>query len=150
MTSYDVIFKRFLRKIEDIDLPKMSDEDADAILMGYLETALANIYFDNLRNFTSNFENRNDEERVFDDDLSSNEIEIISMYMASAWYEPRINSIETTKMYVGTNSQKWQDQNDFQEMMMKARDYWRLEARKLYRNRNVLDNSYLRGENNGT
>ena len=141
-TSYEAVFDSFLSKIEDTDLPRMRHEDMIAQLISYLHGALMEIDTSNLK-FESDLSLFNDQKMEFDEDLSFVEIEVISMYMVAAWYTPQINALGHTHMLVTSNSEKYTDQNKHLESMIAARDYWINEARKRFRNKYILTNTYL-------
>lgn len=63
--------------------------------------------------------------------------------MVAAWYEPKINSLEHTLLIVASKDEKWTDQNAHMQMMKTARDEWKLEARKYFRDYGYKRNSYL-------
>ena len=68
------------------------------------------------------------------------------MYMVAAWYEPKINSLETTLMFIGSKDEKWTAQKDQLSMQKEKRNYWKLEARKYFRNYGYKNNSYINEE----
>ena len=59
--------------------------------------------------------------------------------------EPKINALEHTLLFIGSKDEKWTGQKEHLEMMQKARDKWKLEARKHFRNYCYKNNSYLGG-----
>lgn len=140
-TPYSKVFSLFLSKIRDMDLAQLSDEDIESNCMRYLDQALLYLKANSL-NFSHTWEVDKDMDE-FVDDLDDIDIQILTYYMIAAWYDTKINSLETTKMVFGVSSDRWQDQAKFQAQMIKAREYYLLSARRLFRDHHVLNNSYL-------
>lgn len=145
MTSYDSVYDRFLMKIEDLDLARMSSGDQSEMLVSWLNSALAMMEMENIV-LNNDFTSRDDDEETFEADLTNSEIELIALYMTVAWYEARVNSLEHTSLFVGSSSEKWTNQLKHMEMIANIRDRWKNEARKLYRAYNTHNNSYLNGD----
>lgn len=145
MTPYLEIFNSFKRRIEDKNLYLLSEEEQNETLTGWLDTAIGYIELDKLK-IKNDLSDRDNELLVFNADLDNCEIEVIAMYMVVAWYEPMINSLEHTLMFVGSKDEKWTSQKEHAELLMSIRDKKRLEARKYFRNYGYKDNSYLNGD----
>lgn len=142
MTPYEYIYDSFKRKIEDKDLFTYTEDEQTEMLTGWLDTAIGYIEMEQLQ-MVNDLSDRDNENQWFNADLKNYEIEVIAMYMVVAWYEPRINSLEHTLLFVGASGEKWTDQNAHMKMMKTARDEWKLEARKYFRNYGYKKNSYL-------
>lgn len=143
-TSYKKIYNSFLKRIEDKDLPNFSEDEQNQIMAGYLDAAIGYIELDGLE-IISDLSNRDNELAKFEDDLTNAEIEVVAMYMVAAWYEPKINSLQTTLLFIGSKDEKWTSQKDYLNMMKENRDSWKLEAKKYFRNYGYKNNSYLGG-----
>ena len=142
MTKYETVFDRFLSKIEDMDLPQLTDEDRNTELNIWLNTALARIEMQHI-NTKNDLSKRDDENQTFTEDLSNRDIEIVALYMVVSWYEPRINSLEHTLMYFGTKEEKWTSQKDHLNAMKASRTMYQREARLLASDFDFAHNSYL-------
>lgn len=142
MTPYSLIYKSFLKKIEDKDFPLFSEDEQLRLLNDYLDTALGYIELEDL-SIENDFYDRDDETQLFADDLTRGEIELIATYMVAAWYEPKINSLEHTLMFVGSKDEKWTSQKEHLEMMTSARDKWLLKGRKFFRSYKIKNNDYI-------
>lgn len=142
MTPYEKVFDSFKRRIEDKDLPTFEEDEQIEMLTGWLDTAIGYIELEQLQ-MVSDLSDRDNDSQVFVADLKNFEIEVIAMYMAAAWYEPKINSLEHTLLFVGASGEKWTDQDAHMKMMKAIRDDWKLEARKHFRNYGYKKNSYL-------
>ena len=124
MTSYDVVFKRFLNRITDYDLPLLPEEDLDEMMCGWLTSAIAN--------FTR-----------CKSDLSNYEIEVLSLYMVCAWLDQRINSVLLTNQFIGGKEEKFFSQANQLETLKALRDATFTEARKLPRDYSYVTNDYF-------
>lgn len=145
MTPYSEVYGSFLGKIEDKDLPLFEDADRIRILTGWLNTAIAYIELDGLE-IESNLSDRDNDAQVFNSDLMNCEVEVIAMYMVAAWYEPKINSLENTLMFVGSSGEKWSSQKDRMNMLKETQKEKKLEARKYFVKYGYKNNSYIKGE----
>lgn len=144
-TSYKEIFKRFKKRIEDKDLPAFSEYEQTEMLTDWLDTAIGYIELDQLK-LVNDLSDRDNDLGEFTADLTNAEMEVIAMYMVAAWYEPKINSLQTTLLFIGSKDEKWTSQKDYLNMMITSRDKWKLEARKYFRNYCYKNNAYLGGE----
>lgn len=142
MTPYSTVFKSFLRKIEDKDLPLFDEYEQIEILTGYLNDALAFIELDGL-DIKNDLSDRDEDFQEFKADLLNCEIEVIAMYMVAAWYEPKINSLENTLMFIGSKDEKWDNQKSRLEMLMNVQQAKKLEARKYFVKYGYKNNSYI-------
>lgn len=90
MTAYDVIYERFLSKIESYELMDTIVEDVELArrdMNRYLDSAIANaIYID------SDLTDKDDEHEKFNYTLENFEIEVLALLMVVAYLEPKINS----------------------------------------------------------
>nr|DAY89452.1 MAG TPA: hypothetical protein [Caudoviricetes sp.] len=145
MTSYKIIYDRFKLKIEDMDLNSLCDSDQNDMLLGYLNTALAYIELDKLK-IKSDLSLKNDEEKVFTDDLYNSEIEVLALYMIVAWYEPKVNSLEHTLLFMGTKDEKWTNQKDHYKVTKDIQESYRIKARKYFRNYAYKTHDYKTGD----
>lgn len=144
-TPYSDVFKSFKKKIEDKDLPKFTESEQNEMMSEWLDTAISYIEVDMLK-LKNDLSSRDSDFQEFEADLEKFEIELIAMYMVVAWYEPKINSLEHTLLFVGSKDEKWTSQKEHMEMMIIARDKAKLEARKYFRNYGYKNNTYLNKE----
>lgn len=145
MTPFSKVYSKFLSRIEDHDFYLLDKEDRLISLFGYLEEAITHLEFQDIK-LESDYTNIDEEEQCFIETLSRKEIKLLAIAMVVAWYDVRINSIEHTSLFIGSNSEKWTKQNEHLAMMIETRDYWKLEIQKLYRDIHIRSNAYLRGE----
>ncbi len=148
MTPYETVFNSFLKRIEDENLPKFTEEEQTSILIGYLDEAISMMEADDLQ-LTHDLSKRDDTTLSFEEDLDKIEIELLAKVMVVAWYEPKINSIETTVMMIGVSGEKWTTQKDLAESLRERRKKAYTEVKKLVRAYHYRHNQYLGGDNNG-
>lgn len=141
-TDYSVIYGRFLSKIEDNELVKMQAEDRRSMLKEWLITALSYIELDKLT-IENDLTDRDDDEEIFNSELTPAEIEGIALYMVVAWYENKVNSLEHTLLFMGSKDEKWTNQKDHWKVTVDTQRAYRLRARKYFRNHSSRDNAYI-------
>ena len=100
MTSYEVIYKRFLNKVTDYDLQELDDYTLCEMLKEWLNTAVVKV-----RTKTDLFD-KNDEKEVFNNDLTSTDVELVSMGMVLAWVDQHLNSSENVNQFIGGKEEK--------------------------------------------
>lgn len=138
MTSYETIYNRFFQKCTDYELPNLPDDELEAMLHGWLLSAIAKF-----RKCESDLTQRDDELRTFLVDLQNEEIEILALLMTAEWLEPTINSCLLTKQFIGGKEEKWFSQSSHLAELQALRDANRLEAKKLMRDYSFAHHSYL-------
>lgn len=100
MTSYEIVYGRFLNRMTDFNLVDLDDNTLNEMLKGWLHSAI-------VKTRTSGDLSRNDESEAFVNDLSDLDIEVLSMGMVLAWLDQRINSTEYTNLFVGGKEEKF-------------------------------------------
>lgn len=138
MTSYDVIFRRFLNRITDYDLPLLPEEDLDEMMCGWLTSAIANF-----TRCKSDLSNRDDEAQTFNADLTNYEIEVLSLYMVCVWLDQKINSVLLTNQFIGGKESNYYSQANQLSQLKALRDATFTEARKLPRDYSYVTNDYF-------
>ena len=101
MTSYGVIYDRFLNTTTDFDLAELDDHTLSEMLKGWLCSAVVKVRTE------SDLSARDDEAEEFDADLSDLDIELIAMGMKLSWLDQRINSTEYTSLFVAGKEEKF-------------------------------------------
>lgn len=142
MTAYEVVYERFLNKIEDVDLPQLAEDDRVAELTEWMKTAIAHMLLQHVT-LTNDLKDRDDEEQTFNTDLTDREIELLALNMVIAWYERKISSLEHTLMYFGTKEEKFTNQKDHLNAIRNTRKAYQKEARLLATDFDFAYNSYL-------
>ena len=100
-TPYEKVYGRFLNKCSDFNLADLDDYTLEEMMKDWLHSAI-------IRTRTSSdLSARDDENEVFENDLTSQDIELLSMGMVLAWLDQRIQSTEYTNLFVGGKEQKF-------------------------------------------
>lgn len=136
MTSYEVIYGRFLNSITDFNLVELDDHTLGEMLKDWLRTAL-------VKTRTSSNLSRDDENECFDSDLSDLDIELLAMGMKLAWVDQTLNSTDNTLMFIGGKEEKFFSQaNHIAELRALRSDILR-EMQQLYTYSTYANNSYF-------
>ena len=99
MTSYEVIYGRFLNSTTDFNLAELDDHTLNEMLKGWLHTAI-------VKTRTNSDLTYDDENETFNNDLSDLDIELLAIGMRLTWLDQRINSTEYTNLFVGGQEEK--------------------------------------------
>jgi hypothetical protein len=136
MTSYEKVYGRFLNSITDFNLAELDDHTLNEMLKDWLHTAI-------VKTRTSSKIIRNDENEMFDSDLSDLDIELLAMGMKLAWLDQTLNSTDNVLMFIGGKEEKFFSQaNHISELRALRADTLR-EMQKLYTYSTYTNNSYF-------
>lgn len=145
MTKYTQIFNVFLSKIEDSDLPQLSENDQMLELNTWLDSALGEMEIEGVK-IIHDIHDRDSVKGIFNNTLSVGEIEVIARYMVIAWYDRKINSLEHILLFVGTKEEKFTNQKDHLAALKRARQGYRQEVRRMIAEYGFKNNTYLQEE----
>ena len=101
MTSYETVYGRFLNHMSDFNLADLDDYTLSEMLKGWLHSAIVKT------RTSSDLTARDDENEVFNSELSDLDIELLAMGMRLAWLDQRINSTEYTNLFIGGKEEKF-------------------------------------------
>ena len=136
MTSYEAVYNQFLNSTTDFDLADLDDYTLNEMMKGWLRTATVKVR-------TSGDLSRDDENEVFDNDLSDLDIELLAMGMRLSWLDQRINSTEYTNIFVGGKEEKfYSPSSQLSELRTLRADTLR-EIQQLYTYNTYTNNSYF-------
>ena len=136
MTSYEVVYGRFLNSTTDFNLADLDDNTLSEMLKDWLHSAI-------VKTRTSSNLSRDDENEVFNNDLSDLDIELLAMGMKLAWLDQRINSTEYTNLFVGGKEEKfYSPSSQLAELRALRADTLR-EMQQLYTYNTYTTNSYF-------
>ena len=138
MTPYSKIYDRFLSSITDYDLAYLPNDDMENMVHGWLLRAIADFY-----NCKVDLDDRDDEIRCFNVDLSNWEIDVLAKFMVAAWLNDQIASVNLTLQMFGGKEEKYYSQAQHLSSLVALRDSIRTEARKMSRDRSYIKNSYF-------
>lgn len=140
MTSYEKIFKSFLRKISDAELAnriEFNTELAIEDMVGYLHSAVAKYNIDD-KTITLD-----DDNQVIEEDLSDWEIEMYALGMRIEWLEPLVQARMNFAQMIGGKEEKFYSQAAHLPAIKAVLDADKLEIRKLRRDYGYHHNSYI-------
>ena len=136
MTSYDVVYDRFLNSMTDFNLADLDDYTLRDMLKGWLHTATVKVR-------TSSDLSCDDELEVFNNDLNDMDIELLAMGMRLSWLDQRINSTEYTNLFVAGKEEKfYSPSSQLSELRALRADTLR-EMHQLYTYSTYNNNSYF-------
>ena len=137
MTSYGVIYDRFLNTTTDFDLAELDNHTLSEMLKGWLNSAIVKVRTE------SDLSARDDEAEEFDGDLGDLDIELLAMGMKLSWLDQRINSTEYTSLFVGGKEEKfYSPSSQLSELRALRADILR-EMQQLYTYNTYNQNSYF-------
>lgn len=137
MTSYEVIYGRFLNSVTDFNLAELDDHTLSEMLKDWLHTSIVKT------RTSSNLIARNDDEEAFDNDLSDLDIELLAMGMKLAWLDQTLNSTDNVLMFIGGKEEKFFSQaNHIAELRALRADTLR-EMQQLYTYSTYVNNDYF-------
>ena len=99
MTSYEVVYGRFLNHTTDFNLSELDDHTLNEMLKDWLHSAI-------VKTRTSSDLSRDDENEVFNNDLSDLDIELLAMGMKISWIDTTLYSTELTLQFIGGKEEK--------------------------------------------
>jgi hypothetical protein len=97
-TPYSVVYNSFLDKVSDTDLLALTTTNTELIILGYMNRTCTK--FERICVF--NLSDRDDTTRQFSDDLTDEDIDIISEGMLVEWYKPKLHFNENLKNVLNT------------------------------------------------
>lgn len=124
-TPYEIVDNSFLNKITDDILLSLLPEDIESLLDKYRVSA--SIKFKQCKKLGD----KDNDLRVFNQDLTDEEVEILSNLMVLEWLKPQINSIELLKQSLTTKDYKFYSQANHLETLQKLRSETQSEINKL-------------------
>ena len=136
MTSYEVVYGRFLNSTTDFNLADLDDYTLSEMLKEWLHSAI-------VKTRTSSDLSRDDENEIFNNDLSEMDIELLAMGMRLAWLDQRINSTEYTNLFVGGKEQKFYSPSQQLSELRALRADTLREMQQIYTYSTYNNNSYF-------
>ena len=136
MTSYSTVYSRFLNTTTDFDLAELDDYTLSDMMKGWLHSAIVKVR-------TSGDLSRDDENEVFNNDLSDLDIELLAIGMKLSWLDQRINSTEYTSLFVGGKEEKFYSPSSQLSELRSLRADTLREMQQLYTYNTYANNSYF-------
>ena len=137
MTSYEVVYGRFLNRTIDFNFGDLDDHTLNEMLKGWLNSAIVRT-----RTF-GDLSARDDTSEVFNNDLSDLDIELLAMGMTLAWLDQYLNSTENVLQFIGGKEEKYYSQANHIAALRALRDDTKVEMQKLYTYGTYSNSSYF-------
>lgn len=152
MTSFQTIYDRFLGKITD-DMYLEGDknnvlwdeQDTFNDLKNMLQDAIPGFEFPRFRLYNYNGESFELSE-AFEDDLTSEEVNILAILMLNTWVQRQLTSIENTRMkYSGSDFKMTSQANHLAKMKELKQEVERMDKhyQRLYKRRKINDTNRI-------
>ena len=141
MTSFNTIIDKFLSKITDDMYLELTEEDTIRDAKQYLLDAIP--YFEFPRFALYDYD---EEQGVYNVDLTKEEINIFAILMKQAWLDRQINSVENTRMkYSGSDFKFTSQANHLQKLLALKTENHRenIHAQRLYKRRKYRSNGQV-------
>ena len=138
-TPYEKLYNRALARITDPLPLQFPEEDLENMLYDWLMDAIAEPVIGEY-----DFEDRDDELKQFNFDISNVDQKIIAIHMARAWLAPQITSIESTLQVFSGKETKFYSQKEMLSEKQALDDKLRKDAdllfcRGTYTNNDLFD-----------
>lgn len=136
-TTYEEIYDLASRKLTDVELPLLPEEDLEDMFHGYLISSISQF-----RKCKNDLSNRDEDEKQFNIDLLDIEKEILAILIARQWLQPQINSTLLTKQVFSDKESKFYSQKEMLNGLMSLDEKLKIEAQKLSRDYTYSSGSY--------
>ena len=106
MTQYSTLYNRALAQITDPLLAQLPVEDLEGMLHDWLMDAIVEPVIG-----VYDFEDRDDELRQFNFNISERDQKILSIHMVRSWLSPQLRSVTLTHQVFGGKEEKYYSQS---------------------------------------
>lgn len=137
-TTYEEIYDLASRKLTDVEIPLLPEEEMEDMFHGYLISSISQF-----RKCKNDLSNRDEDEKQFNVDLLDIEKEILAVLIARQWLQPQINSTLLTKQVFSDKESKFYSQKEMLSGLMSLDEKLKIEAQKLSRDYTYSSGSYL-------
>ncbi len=148
--DFEDVFSIFHNKIDAYDFLELTIDEINTFEVEWLRSAGAKPYVRSL--FSSYTFDSEDESISFEmkyaiDDDTDNDfvVEILALGMCIEWLNPKVNSMTHIYQTYGSKEERWMSEAGHMKETRALRDSWKVEQRKLIRDRGYLYNSYIEG-----
>ena len=138
MTSYETIYNRALAQITDPLLAQLPEEDLEMMLHDWLMDAIVEPTIGSY-----DFEDRDDELKQFNFDISNTDQKIIAIHMARGWLAPQITSVESTLQVFSGKETKFYSQKEMLAEKQALDEKLRKDADLLFCRGTYTNNDYF-------
>ena len=138
MTQYSTLYERALAQITDPLLVQLPEEDLENMLHDWLMNAIVEPTIGSY-----NFDDRDDELKQFNFDISNADQKILSIHMVRGWLAPQITSVESTLQVFSGKETKFYSQKEMLAEKQALDEKLRRDADLLFCRGTYLDNEYF-------
>ena len=138
MTQYSTLYKRALAQITDPLLAQLPEEDLENMLYDWLMNAIVEPTIDSY-----NFDDRDEELKQFNFDISNADQKILSIHMVRGWLAPQITSVESTLQVFSGKETKFYSQKEMLAEKQALDEKLRRDADLLFCRGTYLNNDYF-------
>lgn len=138
MTLYSTLYNRALAQITDPLLAQLPEEDFEIMLHDWLMDAIVEPTIGSY-----NFEDRDEELKQFNFDISNADQKIIAIHMVRAWLAPQITSVESTLQVFSGKETKFYSQKEMLAEKQALDEKLRKDADLLFCRGTYLNNEYF-------
>lgn len=97
MTTYDIVFKAFLSKIQDPLYAEIDVAVAEDDLISIMDAAILNFEYPKV-----DLKNKDDAGQIFDEQLGFDEVQILSHLMVLEWMKRELRNIDGLRQFMTT------------------------------------------------
>ena len=137
-TSFTLVYDSFFSKITDDMYMQLDESDTYAILQQLLISAIQKFEFPRI-----NLWNYNLEQGKFNVALTSQEINVLAVYMIVEWLSQQLATVQNTRMkYSGSDFKFTSQANHMHKILQLKKDYERegFHLQRLYKRRRLIQN----------
>ena len=141
-TKFETIYNRFFSKVTDDMYMELDKKQTESMVEELHLSALP--WFEFPRVDLYNF---NQEDKIYNIELSNEEVNIIAIYMLVEWLTQQLVSVENTRMkYSGSDFKMTSQANHMSKLLALKKDYERegLHLQRLYKRRKADKNGIMR------
>lgn len=136
-TPYEKIYGRFLNRTTDFNLAELDDYTLNEMLKNWLYSAIIRV------RTSSDLSKRDDENEVFENNLTDMDVELLAMGMTLAWLDQTLNSTELTLQFIGGKEEKYFSQSAHISELRALRADTLREMQQLYTYGTYTNNDYF-------
>lgn len=137
-TPYEKLYNRALARITDPLPLQFPEEDLENMLHDWMMDAIAEPVIGEY-----DFEDRDDELKQFNFDISNTDQKILAIHMARAWLAPQITSIESTLQVFSGKESKFYSQKEMLAEKQALDDKLRKDADLLFCRGTYTNNDFF-------
>ena len=148
--EFEEVYSIFHNKVDAYDFLELTDDEVETFEGEWLRSAASKPY---VRRLFSSFTIDGDAETMdfemgygTDDDADRDFVtEVLALGMCIEWLSPKVNSMTHIYQTYASKEERFFSEASHMKEIRALRDSWKVEQRKLIRDRGYLYNSYIEG-----